>query len=113
MSWNDLGTIAITFLASLGGVGAIVFGLSNWIGKIFADKYLERAKHEIQRDVESYKTQLKKSEFLYQKEFEAASQFIAMRRSLLPPYRFREMIWDEACEEFADNFSVAKESLDA
>ena len=43
---------------------------------MFADRYVEQLKPEIQQEIESYKTKLKKSEFLFQKELEAASQFI-------------------------------------
>jgi hypothetical protein len=51
--------------------------------------------------LERYKTRLRKSELLFQKEFEAASEFLWLHRRLLPRYRFPEMVWCEACEDFA------------
>ena len=112
MSWSELGTIVASFIISLGGGGAIVLGLSKWIGQMFADRYLERAKHEIQQEVESYKTKLKKSEFLFQKEFEAASQFISLHHSLLPRYLYPDMDWGDACIDFARNFSEVEKKLE-
>ena len=112
MNWGEVGAIAATFIVSLGGGGAIVLGLSNRIGRILGDRYVEKLKHEIQQELESYKTKLKKSEFLFQKEFEAASQFMSLRRGLLPPYWFPEMEWDDACEDFARKFDEVEKELE-
>ena len=112
MNWSELVTIAATFIISLGGGGAIVLGLSNWIGKILAGRYVEKLKHEIQQEIESYRTKLRKSEFLFQREFEAASQFIALRRSLMPRYRFPEMEWYDACEDFANKLAKVETDLE-
>lgn len=78
---------------------------------MFADRYLERVKHEIQQEFESYKTKLKKSEFLFQKEFEAASQFISLHDSLLPRYLYPEMDWGDACVDFVRNLSEVEKKL--
>jgi hypothetical protein len=116
MNWQNLQNLlstAAVLIVSLGGGGAIVLGLSNWFGKILADRYVEQLKHEIQQEIESYKTKLRKSEFLFQKEFEAASQFLALRRRLVPRYRFPEMEWSDACEDFASNFEKVEKELEA
>ena len=113
MHWSDLTAIAAMVVVSLGGGGAIVLGLANWIGKILANKYVEKLKHEIQQELESHKTRLRKSEFLFQKEFEATSAFISLRLRLIPRYRFAEMIWDDACEEFAHSFGNVERTLEA
>lgn len=112
MNWGELLTIVAAFVVSLGGGGAIVLGLSSWIGKILADRFVEKLKHEIQQELESYKTKLKKSEFLFQREFEAASQFIALRRGLMPRYRFPDMDWNDACEDFASDFDKVEKKLE-
>lgn len=56
-------------------------------------------------------TRLKNSEFLFQKELEAVSQFMALRRRLMPSYRFPEMEWDDACEDFAGGFVRAEKEI--
>ena len=78
-------------LAALGGGGLIVLGFSGWLGRVWADRLgeqlkasntqaLERVKAEFVREVESYKIRLKKSEFLFEKEFAAASAFTVLVR---------------------------------
>ena len=105
----------IEFLTTIGGVGVVVFGLSSWLGKIWAErigeelkasntKELEHVKANLVQDLESYKVQLKKSEFLFQKEFEAASAFSALIQSVHPGFNHPMMDWYEACDEIAQNF---------
>lgn len=112
MTWAELGTLAASVILSLGGGGAIVLGLSNWIGKLLAGRYVEKLKHEIQEELETHKTRLRKSEFLFQKEFEAASAFITLRRDLMPKYRFPNMEWHDACEDFANDFEKVEKELE-
>ena len=112
MDLRDLLAMAATVIVSLGGGGVIVLGLSDWIGKILAGRYVERLKHEIQQEIESYRTRLKKSEFLFQKEFEATSRFMSLRRDLLPDYRSPEMDWHDACLDFANNVDTVEERLE-
>ena len=112
MSWSDTVTIGAFIIASLGGGGAIVLAMSNWFGNILETRYVERLKQEIQQEVESYRTKLKKSEFLFQKEFEAASQFMWLRRELEPRYRFPDMEWYDACREFAAALEKVERELE-
>lgn len=111
LNWSEIGVIVASFIVSLGGGGAIVFGLSKWIGNILADMYVERAKGEIQQEIESYKTQLKKSEFLFQKEFEAASQFISLHRRFLPRYPHPDDPPYEPYRDFACNLGEVEKAL--
>lgn len=91
MDWIDLGTIISAFLGSLGGGGVIV--------KILADRYLE-----------TMKVELRKSEFLFQKEFEAASQFIALSYRLRPRSPHSEETPIDPYEDFTERFGrVQKE----
>lgn len=45
-------------LFSLGGGGAIVFALSSWLGKVWANRILEKEKKEHQLEIEDYKSKL-------------------------------------------------------
>ena len=112
MDWSDSISVAATFIFALGSGGAIVLALSNWIGKLFAKRYVEKLKQEIHQEIESYKTKLKKSEFLFKEEFEATSQFMSLHRSILPTYRHPDMDWGDACEDFASNFADVEEKLE-
>lgn len=72
--------------------------------KAKADAEIERLRNELARSVESYKVQLKKSEFLFQKEFEAASSFSALLQSIHPGFNHPWMDWYEACDKIAESF---------
>ena len=72
MGLKEIAAIAGTILASLGGGAAIVFAFSSWLGKVWANrlmekeraeynKELERLKSEFLKETESYKIKLKKS----------------------------------------------------
>lgn len=58
MSWEDSLRIFITGLASIGGGGALVLGLSTWFGKMWADKMLANQTHELATQLESTKREL-------------------------------------------------------
>jgi hypothetical protein len=100
------------FVAYLGGASVVLLGLSGWIGTLLSNRIIERAKSELQKEVESHKTSLRKSEFLFEKQYEAASEFIAMRQGFLPAYR-PDMDWYEACEDMAMHFDRIAKSLKA
>jgi len=72
---------------------------------------LESLRSRLTQDNESYKIKLKKSEFLFQKEFEAASEFITLKRSFLPIYSHPDMDWDEACDQIAHNLHEIEVAL--
>ena len=116
--------LSMIVLGSLGGASAIIFGFSSWLGKVWANRLMTKEKAEYAQDLESlrtrltqetesYKIKLKKSEFLFQKEYEAASEFIALKWSFLPTYTHPNMEWYEACDEIAHNFEKIENSLNA
>lgn len=53
--------IASAIIASVGGAGVIIIGLSSWFGKVWANRILENQKKEYQREIESYKCQLQEN----------------------------------------------------
>jgi len=124
MELNDLLELSGVVLGSLGGAAAIIFGFSSWLGKVWANRLMTKEKAEyaqeleslrnrLTQDTESYKIKLKKSEFLFQKEYEAASEFVALKRSFLPTYLHPDMDWYEACDEIAHDFHKIEIALGA
>lgn len=104
-----------TILVSLVSGSAIVFGFSSWLGKIWANRLMARAtaqyaqdlaslENRLTRETESYKIKLKKSEFIFQKEFEAASEFVAILRRFTPTCSRPQMDFYEACDVIAQDF---------
>jgi hypothetical protein len=111
MTFTDAAKLAGALIVSLGGAGAIILGLSNWIGGLLANRYVERVKGEIAKELEDFKTRLKKSEFVFQKQYEAASSFVALKSDILPTHRFPEMEWTDACENIAEKFDKVERQL--
>ena len=115
MDIKELLELSGVILGSLGGAAAIIFGFSSWLGKVWANRLmtkekaeyaqeLESIKNRLVQDTESHKIKLKKSEFLFQKEFEAASGFVEFRQSILPEHYMPEMDWGDVEEDIANNF---------
>lgn len=110
-------------LTSLGGAGAIIAGFSSWLGKLWASKLMENQRNEFTRELESlrknftkeienYKIKLKKSEFIFQKEYEAANEFTSILRTLMPSYTSEDMNWhDDVCPVIATKFDSIETTL--
>lgn len=124
MQLHEIIQIGTALLVSLGGGATIIFGFSNWLGKLWASRLMEKEKAEYGReletlrnrltlDAESYKIKLKKSEFIFQKQYEATSEYIAMYRSFIPTYSHPDMDWHDACEHIARNAEKIESSIES
>jgi len=102
MIWDTV----LAFVASIGGGGAIVLGLSSYIGKLWADQLLQKKSQEFEKELESYKkdlsleiekykskseklTYISKVQFdaeydIYRKIFDALFDFSAASSNLFP-----------------------------
>lgn len=58
MTWQLVLEIVAAAIASVGGAGAIIWALSSFFGKMWANKILEKQKAEYQKDIEQYKSAL-------------------------------------------------------
>jgi hypothetical protein len=75
MSLSDLAELVAGILLSFGGSGAIVLGMSNWLGKVWAERLMEKEKTRYQKEIEDFKAQgvrlLEQEKAHYQAELEA------------------------------------------
>lgn len=55
MDWGFAFQVVLTFIASVGGAGAIIIGVSNWLGGVLANRLLEKYKAEQAADLEELK----------------------------------------------------------
>lgn len=60
MNLQEIFATAGAVVVSLGGGGAIVVGISSWLGKVWANRILENQKAEHQKEIEGYKSELQK-----------------------------------------------------
>ena len=122
MSWTEIFEIGGAILISLGGASAVLFGFSSWLGKIWAERILtnekakyaeelEAFKNRLSLEAESHKIKLKKSEFIFSKEFEAASKLVSLNRDIVPSYSHPSMDWYDACDDIARDFDDTEKIL--
>lgn len=104
--------IVLSVLASLGGGALIIGGFAQWLGNLWAKRLIQDEKAKLDLEVESHKVKLKKSEFIFEKEYEATSEMVAFLRNILPRHSYPNMDWHEACDRIAENFSKIELQLD-
>lgn len=103
-----LGAMA-AFFAMLSG---FLWLITRYASKFIFDRLLAQHKSDLSHTLEAHKMRLKKSEFLFQKEFDATSEIIAIIREVLPRQNIPDMDWHDACEEIAHNFAAIEKRLD-
>ncbi len=62
--------VAFAVLASLGGGGLLVFGLSSWLGKVWANRILESDRRLYTEELERLRGELEKTVHAYRVQFE-------------------------------------------
>lgn len=74
MTFFDLLRIASLVIASLGGSGMIVFALSSWLGKVWADRLMQKQRAIYEREIEEFKAEtlrlLEREKAIHQQELE-------------------------------------------
>ena len=58
MEWEVVFKIITASIVSLGAGGAIVFSLSSWLGKVWAERILRNEKHKLESEIEKTKREL-------------------------------------------------------
>jgi hypothetical protein len=112
MRFQELLELSGVILGSIGGGAIIIFSFSNWLGKLWAIRLMEKEKaaysqeleslrNKLIQDTENYKIKLKKSEFIFQKEFDAASGLSEIIQSILPEHHMANMDWADVSHDIA------------
>ena len=113
----DLGAVALTIGGALLG-NALVLAVLGFVGrslfkatidrdlerfkitlKAEHDHALEAIKYEASQQIESYKVRLKKSEFLFERQFQAATAMMNLFNAFSPRRSNPMMDWSDAMEE--------------
>lgn len=133
MTLDEIFKAATAILASIGTATLILAGFAAWLGKLWTkriiqnekanlDKFLQEEKAKLdahfQREkakldslLESHKSKLSKSQFTFQKEFEATSELSVLFSSLLPEHDSPNMGFHDACDEMARRFDQCEKEL--
>jgi len=116
----ELAKAIFTFLG--GGVAAtavLAFFANFFVNKEIErqkaelNKELERLKAELSKDAETHKLNLKKQELIFNKELDAADDFMKLHRQIKPAYSHPDMDWDEACADVAHRLDKIETSLES
>jgi hypothetical protein len=118
----DLGDLATGFYSFIGGsvgaTAAIAF-LANHYASKAAEKHkatlneeLEKLKNDLSKEAETHKLSLKKQELIFNKELEAASEFMRFHRKIRPTYSHPDMDWDDACEDVVQRLGSIETDLE-
>lgn len=71
IDWNNIAEIAITCVASVGGVGAIIVWIAKVLSDSIADKLSKKYQLQLDKEKEKYKTELNKKEYVSKTRFDA------------------------------------------
>ena len=71
MSWVDVGQIAVACIASAGGIGAIIIGVVKFLANRIADRMNAKFEATLSKELEKYKTELSKKEYVSKTRFDA------------------------------------------
>lgn len=115
---------ALAVVAALGGGSVIVLALSNWLGRVWADRLMASKLHEFDRQLESlksnlqqetehYKGRLRKSEFVFQREYQAASALVELIATIEPSYSSPWMDHEELCEALMGELDSIEDKIGA
>ncbi len=96
--------VVLEILGALGGGAIIIGAFAQWLGKYWASHLIQDAKAKLDSELESYKVGLRKSEFWFEREFEAAKELNSIYRDVIPRLGFPDMDFSDACDQIAMKF---------
>jgi len=88
--------LASVIMTSVGSAGAIIFGLSNWLGKVWASKLMEAEKLKYAKDLEAFRAEISLNA---QKEIEKLKADI-------------EIFKTKEIDAFKDKVNIYKQAMD-
>ena len=89
MNFKDVVEVGAAVITSLGGGGALVLGFSNYLGKIWADRALEKQRHEYSQLNIAFQNQLDMATRRLQVELDALVSSIISKRLKMDICRYR------------------------
>lgn len=72
ITWENILKLFVAMLASVGGAGVIILLLSNWLGRIWAERVLNKHKAELDKEIEEVKKRHTTEIESYKSELEKA-----------------------------------------
>jgi hypothetical protein len=79
MNWTTAFRLATAIISALGGGGVLVFALSSYLGKLWADRALEKEKHKYAEMLQAAKAELDLATNRYQVQLDALGHIHRLR----------------------------------
>lgn len=122
IDWHRVAEIALTCIASVGGIGVIIIGVVKFCGDRIADRLSQKYQLQMDKEIERYKSELSKKEYVSKTRFE--TEFSIYREltmnfskmviaiSILVPYGLVSVPADEEDrkEQEQENYIAAKKA---
>ena len=70
IDWHRVAEIALTCIASVGGIGVIIIGVVKFCGDRIADRLSQKYQLQMDKEIERYKSELSKKEYVSKTRFE-------------------------------------------
>lgn len=109
-SYNSM-DIIYEILRAFGFGLVIVLAGSKWLGDLWAKKIVAEIDSQLDHKLESYKTSLRKSEFYFQKQYEAVSALNLLLDEIMPKQKWPDMDWEDAGVEVAEFFDAHEDRI--
>src|SRR5262245_36320447 len=101
----EISEVLTIVLASAGGSAAIVVGLSGWIGKLVAERLLERQRAENARTLEQLKSSLELARAQERRNSDALFQLCTNVWIFLADLKvFGDQLWEHASRDHLEAF---------
>lgn len=71
MDWAKIGEIAVALIVSVGGIGTIIVAIVKWCSDIIAERLSKKYQLQLDKEMEKYKTELSKKEYVSKTRFDA------------------------------------------
>jgi hypothetical protein len=82
MRLSELAEIVASVLVALGGGGAIIAGLSSWLGRVWAERLMRRETAHYQRELEDFKAQLSRDS---ESHAQTVREKLSLYKEAIPP----------------------------
>lgn len=109
MNWNDVFKIITATITSIGAGSMLVFALSTWLGRLWAERILETEKHQLTTALEKLKIELditKETQLRFQSEklytYREAFNLIARMLASLDAHMLGHLQVNEANDRFSE-----------
>ena len=103
--------VAAAVITSLGGGVVIIAGFTHWLGGVWAKRLVQDQKKKLDSELEQLKGNLRKSDYLFEKEYEAVCGLVALKNTMFPRISRPDMEWEDLGQSIADEFEEVENRI--